>query len=48
MALDLLKMCPKFELQQTNKFVYLHSTYVISVQFVGSKHDLRDPKKLGN
>ena len=28
---------------QTKKFVYLRSTYVIAVQFVGSKHDSREP-----
>jgi len=32
------KMSPKYDLHPTKKFVYLRSTYVISVQFIGTKH----------
>jgi len=38
----------KHELLQTRKFVYLRSTYFISVHFVGSKLDSREPKKFVN
>ena len=47
--LDLQHICPENVAEifphQMKKFVYLRSTYVISVQFVGSKYDSREPRK---